>query len=89
MLTNNHVINGTTGLTATVVATGQRYTAKWLGYDKGSDVAVIQLEGASPGLRTVPLGDSSDVKVGDDVVGMGNADGTGTHQRRSPAPSPG
>jgi len=76
VLTNNHVINGTTGLTATVVKTGQQYTATWLGYDKGSDVAVIKLEGAS-GLPTVPIGDSSTVKVGDDVVGMGNANGTG------------
>jgi S1-C subfamily serine protease len=76
VLTNNHVIDQTTGLSATVVATGQRYQAKWLGYDKGSDVAVIQLEGAS-GLRTAPLGDSSTVKVGDTAVGMGNAGGTG------------
>jgi S1-C subfamily serine protease len=76
VLTNNHVINGTTGLTATVVNTGHQYTATWLGYDKGSDVAVIKLEGAS-GLPTVPIGDSSTVKIGDDVVGMGNANGTG------------
>jgi S1-C subfamily serine protease len=77
VLTNNHVINGTTGLTATVVATHHQYTAKWLGYDKGSDVAVIQLVNAS-GLTTVPLGDSSNVNVGDSVVGMGNANGTGS-----------
>jgi S1-C subfamily serine protease len=76
VLTNNHVIDQTTGLSATIVSTGQHYQAKWLGYDKGSDVAVIQLEGAS-GLRTAPLGDSSTVKVGDPVVGMGNAGGTG------------
>jgi S1-C subfamily serine protease len=77
VLTNNHVINGTTGLTATVVATGRHYPAQWIGYDKGSDVAVIQLEGAS-GLTTVPLGDSASVKLGDNVVGMGNAGGTGS-----------
>ena len=77
VLTNNHVINGTTGLTARLASDGKQYTAKWLGYDKGSDVAVIQLEGAS-GLPTVPLGDSSQVTVGDKVVGMGNADGTGS-----------
>ena len=76
VLTNNHVIDQTTGLSATVVTTGRHYQAKWLGYDKGSDVAVIQLEGAS-GLRTAPLGNSSAVKVGDPVVGMGNAGGTG------------
>jgi S1-C subfamily serine protease len=76
VLTNNHVINGTTGLMATVVSTGHTYTAQWLGYDKGSDVAVIKLVGAS-GLHTVPIGDSSTVKIGDQVVGMGNANGTG------------
>ena len=77
VLTNNHVINATTGLTARLASDGKEYTAKWLGYDKGSDVAVIQLEGAA-GLPTVPLGDSSRVTVGDKVVGMGNANGTGS-----------
>jgi S1-C subfamily serine protease len=76
VLTNNHVINGTTGLIATVVATHRQYAAKWLGYDKGSDIAVIQLEGAS-GLTTIPIGDSAAVKVGDNVIGMGNAGGMG------------
>jgi S1-C subfamily serine protease len=77
VLTNNHVINGTTGLRATVVATGRQYPAQWLGYDKGSDVAVIKLVGAS-GLTTIPIGDSAAVKVGDNVIGMGNAGGTGS-----------
>ena len=76
VLTNNHVINGTTGLQAKVASTGKMYRARWVGYDKGSDVAVIQLVNAS-GLRTVPLGDSNTVKVGDNVVGMGNANGAG------------
>jgi S1-C subfamily serine protease len=76
VLTNNHVIEGTTGLTARIVATGQRYTAKFLGYNKSDDVAVIQLENAS-GLKTVPLGNSSTVKVNDGVIALGNAGGTG------------
>jgi S1-C subfamily serine protease len=76
VLTNNHVINATNGLTATVVATHKTYPARWLGYDKGSDIAVIKLEGAS-GLTPVPLGNSSAVKTGDGVVAMGNANGTG------------
>lgn len=76
VLTNNHVINATNGLTATVVATHKTYPAMWLGYDKGSDIAVIKLEGAS-GLTPVPLGDSSAVKAGDGVIAMGNANGTG------------
>jgi S1-C subfamily serine protease len=76
VLTNNHVIDQTTGLTATLVSSGQRYNAKWLGYDKTDDVSVIQLEGAS-GLTTVPLGNSSTVKIGDQVVAIGNAEGAG------------
>jgi len=76
VLTNNHVITDTTGLTATVVSTGQKFTAKWLGYDKADDVSVVKLEGAS-GLRTVPLGNSSTVNVGDGVVAIGNAEGVG------------
>ncbi len=76
VLTNNHVISGTTGLTATLVSTGQRFRAQWLGYDKATDIAVIKLVGAS-GLRTVPIGNSGTVKVGDGVVAMGNANGNG------------
>ncbi|MBO0830421.1 MAG: trypsin-like peptidase domain-containing protein [Actinobacteria bacterium] len=74
VLTNNHVISQTTALTVKVVATNSTYSAKWLGYDQGSDVAVIQIQHAPP-LTPVPLGDSSTVKVGDPVVGMGNAGG--------------
>ncbi len=76
VLTNNHVIAGTNGLTATVVSTGRTYPARWLGYDKSSDVAVIQLEGAV-GLTPVPLGNSAAARVGDGVIAMGNAGGTG------------
>ncbi len=76
VLTNNHVIDDTTGLSATLVSSGQRFTAKWLGYDKTDDVSVIKLDGAS-GLPTVPLGNSSSIKVGDNVVAIGNAGGSG------------
>jgi S1-C subfamily serine protease len=74
VLTNNHVITDTTQLYATVFNTGQRYTAKWLGYDASDDVAVIKLIGAS-NLHTVPLGNSSTVKLGDKVIAIGNAYG--------------
>jgi S1-C subfamily serine protease len=74
VLTNNHVIENATSISATVLATGKTYKVKVLGYDKTGDVAAIQLEDAS-GLRTVPLGNSSDVKTGDSVLAMGNAEG--------------
>jgi S1-C subfamily serine protease len=76
VLTNNHVIDGTTGLSATLVSDGRKFTAQWLGYDKNADVSVIKLEGAS-GLATVRLGNSSAVKTGDKVVAIGNAGGLG------------
>jgi S1-C subfamily serine protease len=73
VLTNNHVIEDSTSIHATT-ANGRTYTARILGYDVTGDVALIQLEGAS-GLKTVPVGNSSDVKTGDSVVAMGNAEG--------------
>ncbi|HEY3957300.1 MAG TPA: trypsin-like peptidase domain-containing protein [Streptosporangiaceae bacterium] len=77
VLTNNHVIEGSTQIRATVVSTGKTYKAKVVGYAKTRDIALIQLQGAS-GLHTVPLGDSSSVRTGTPVVALGNAGGKGT-----------
>jgi len=76
ILTNNHVIEGATNISVTDVGNGRTYAAKVVGYDRSLDVAVLQLENAS-GLQTVTLGDSSSVHVGQAVVGIGNAGGTG------------
>jgi S1-C subfamily serine protease len=76
VITNNHVINGATQITAYDVGNGRTYTARVVGYDRSQDVAVIQLENAS-GLTTVPLGESSTVHVGTSVVTIGNAGGVG------------
>jgi S1-C subfamily serine protease len=73
VLTNNHVIEDSTSITART-ANGHQYQAKVVGYDVTGDIAVIQLQGAS-GLTTVPVGNSSSVKTGDSVVAMGNAEG--------------
>jgi S1-C subfamily serine protease len=74
VLTNNHVIENATKITATVAATGQNFQAKVVGYDVTGDVALIQLQHPS-GLHQVPLGDSAKVKVGDPVTALGNAEG--------------
>ena len=76
VLTNNHVIEGSTKITATVISTGKTYQAKVVGYDQTGDVALIQLQNAS-GLTTVPIGNSSSVKAGNAVVALGNAEGQG------------
>ena len=76
ILTNNHVIEGATRITATDVGNGRSYPAKVVGYDSRDDIAVLRLQGAS-GLATATLGDSAGVRVGQQVVGLGNAGGKG------------
>jgi S1-C subfamily serine protease len=76
VLTNNHVVNGATSVSVTDIGNGKTYKATVVGYDQSHDVAVLQLSGAS-GLTTATTGNSSTVKVGDDVVGLGNAGGAG------------
>ncbi len=76
VLTNNHVIDEATSVSATLVVSGKTYTAKVLGYDSTDDVALLQLQGAS-GLKTVSVADSSKVKVGQAVLALGNAGGRG------------
>jgi S1-C subfamily serine protease len=76
VLTNNHVVQGATRITASDVGNGRTYAASVVGYDRSGDVAVIQLQGAS-GLETVPLGDSSTVTPAARVTALGNAGGGG------------
>jgi S1-C subfamily serine protease len=76
VLTNNHVINGATSISVTDIGNQKTYTASVVGYDRSADIAVLQLHNAS-GLQTANLANSSDVSVGQDVVGVGNAGGTG------------
>jgi S1-C subfamily serine protease len=76
VLTNNHVVDGATGITVTVASTGRTYTATVVGTDPGDDVAVLQLGDAS-GLQTARLSGTA-ATVGEAVTGVGNAGGTGT-----------
>jgi S1-C subfamily serine protease len=76
ILTNNHVIDGATKISVTDVGNGKTYAATVTGYNKTHDVAVLQLTNAH-GLTTAKIGDSSKVSVGQPVVAVGNAGGTG------------
>jgi S1-C subfamily serine protease len=76
VLTNNHVVQGATKIQVTDIGNGKTYTANVVGYDRSNDIAVLQLQGAS-GLATATTGDSSQLAVGDSIIGMGNAGGTG------------
>ncbi|HVN12487.1 MAG TPA: trypsin-like peptidase domain-containing protein [Kineosporiaceae bacterium] len=75
VLTNRHVVSGETSMTVTVPATGRTYAAHVVGVAADTDVAVVQMEGAS-GLDTVKPATHA-VSVGDAVVGVGNAGGQG------------
>ena len=75
ILTNFHVVQGADSITATIG--GGTYPADLVGYDRGHDIAVLQLRGAA-GLPVAPLGDSSRLATGDPVVALGNASGSGS-----------
>jgi S1-C subfamily serine protease len=76
VLTNNHVISGATRFKVVDVTTHRSYTATVVGYSVSRDIAVLQLAHAS-GLRTVRLGGTVPVRVGQQVVARGNAQGRG------------
>ena len=76
VLTNNHVIEGATSISATSVVNGQRYAVTVLGTDPTEDIALIKLTSAS-GLTPISPGATDKVGVGDPVVALGNAGGLG------------
>ena len=77
ILTNNHVIRNATRISVTDIGNGRSYPATVVGYDVADDVAVLKLKGAT-GLRTIPIGSSNRVTVGQTVTAIGNAGGVGT-----------
>lgn len=76
VLTNNHVVEGSTSIKVTVPSRSGTYTATVLGVSPSADVALIQVQGVS-GLPTVTLANSSNLTVGQPVLAMGNALGQG------------
>jgi S1-C subfamily serine protease len=76
VLTNNHVIEGATEITAVSLANSRTYPVDVIGFDRASDIAVIRLRGAG-GLPTASLGTSSRLAVGDPIAAVGNSNGTG------------
>ncbi|MGW7362588.1 S1C family serine protease [Streptomyces sp. NPDC054841] len=77
IITNNHVIAGADAVKVRL-SDGKTYTADVVGTDPDKDLALIKLKGAT-GLKAAALGDSSSLKVGDEVVAIGSPEGlTGT-----------
>jgi S1-C subfamily serine protease len=66
----NHVVDGATKIVVSLTD-GRTFTAKLLGGDARTDLAVIQISGSN--LPVAQLGDSTQMRVGDWVVAIGNA----------------
>ena len=71
IVTNNHVIDGANKITVTF-ANGTTSTAKLVGADPNSDLAVIQVNVPASELTPIHLADSTQVKVGQLAVAIGN-----------------
>jgi S1-C subfamily serine protease len=72
VLTNAHVVKGATSINVTLFHETQARAADVISSDASADVALLQIRGAR-GLPTVKLGDSDKLRVGDDVIAIGNA----------------
>jgi serine protease Do/serine protease DegQ len=71
ILTNNHVIEGADELKVSLPQPdGREFTAKVVGADPKTDVAVVKIE--ATGLPTLTLADSDRLRVGDIVFAVGN-----------------
>ncbi|MDF2383015.1 Do family serine endopeptidase [Nostoc ellipsosporum NOK] len=81
VVTNNHVISagakGATVESITVTLPDKReFKAKLVGHDAASDLAVLKIEGSN--LPFVRFGDSTNARVGDWIVAIGNPFGVGS-----------
>ena len=74
ILTNNHVVDGANEVKVTLTD-GREFTAKVIGRDPKTDVAVVKID--ADNLPVVPMADSDNVKVGDVVLAVGNPFGVG------------
>ena len=69
IVTNNHVVEGATEITVKL-SDGRELSARIVGRDPKTDLALLKVE--ATGLKTIPLGDSAELKVGEPVMAIGN-----------------
>ena len=70
IVTNNHVVANADEITVTLHGSDREYSAKLIGTDKGSDLAVIKIEAKD--LKPIKLAQAEDIRVGDVVFAIGN-----------------
>src|SRR3954452_23633989 len=69
--TNQHVVDGATSITVTF-ADGKTASAKVVGTDPSTDVAVIKVDAPKSELHPLTFADSNSVEVGDGAVAIGS-----------------
>ena len=69
IVTNNHVIEDATNVKVRLY-NGDVYEAEYIGSDPQTDLAIVKIE--TDGLQFAKYGDSSSLKVGQDVIAVGN-----------------
>jgi len=77
ILTNNHVVDGADEVKVQVGEDSEEFTAKVVGKDPKTDIAVIKIESSSRSFDAVTTADSDKIQVGDVVLAVGNPFGIG------------
>ena len=72
ILTNNHVVEDADRINVRVGDNSDLMTAKVVGRDPATDIALIRVEGKGPFPPALPLGDSDGLRVGEWVMAVGN-----------------
>ena len=76
IVTNNHVVENADEISVTIGEDPTEYSAKLIGKDSDSDIAVIKID-SSKTLNPIKLGDSSSLLIGDVTFAIGNPFGVG------------
>ncbi len=71
IVTNYHVVQGAKTIQVSF-SDNERFKATVVGVDPSTDTAVLQVHVKSRALRSLPLGNSDAVRVGDQVIAIGN-----------------
>jgi S1-C subfamily serine protease len=71
IITNNHVVSGARSIQV-VLSNGTKESAQLAGADAAYDLAILKFAVPQGGLSVAPLGDSTQLKVGQEVLVIGN-----------------